>query len=139
MRALDRKLFRDLWHLRGQALAIAMVLTGGVATFIMSLSTLDALQETRAAFYQQTRFADIFCSLTRAPEALRERIAQIPGVAAVETRVVTQVNVDLPGFPEPVKGKLVSVPDSGAPLLNDVYVITSYSIHYTKLYDPWRR
>ena len=26
MRALDLKLLRDLWHLRGQALAIALVL-----------------------------------------------------------------------------------------------------------------
>ena len=26
MKALDRKLFRDLWHLRGQVLAIAAVI-----------------------------------------------------------------------------------------------------------------
>lgn len=132
MRALDLKLLRDLWHLRGQALAIALVLTGGVATFVMSRSTLDALHDTRAAFYQETRFADVFASLKRAPESLRERIAAIPGVAAVETRVVTQVNVDLPGFPEPVKGRLVSVPDSGAPLLNDVY------LRRGRLIDPAR-
>ena len=41
MRALDLKLLRDLWHLRGQVLAIAAVIMGGVATLVMSLSTYD--------------------------------------------------------------------------------------------------
>jgi putative ABC transport system permease protein len=43
MRAIDRKLWRDLWWMRGQAAAIAMVIVSGVATFIMSISTLDSL------------------------------------------------------------------------------------------------
>ena len=31
MRALDRKVLRDLWHLRGQVLAIGMVVAAGIA------------------------------------------------------------------------------------------------------------
>ena len=38
MRALNRKLFRDLWRLRGQVIAIAMVVASGVAVLVMSLS-----------------------------------------------------------------------------------------------------
>ena len=34
MKALDRKLLRDLWHMRGQALAIAVVLAAATATFV---------------------------------------------------------------------------------------------------------
>ncbi len=59
MTALNRKLFRDLWRIKGQALAIACVIAGGIATLIMALSAVDSLQETRRAYYEQYRFADV--------------------------------------------------------------------------------
>ncbi|MEW5755325.1 MAG: ABC transporter permease [Pseudomonadota bacterium] len=122
MRALDIKLLRDLWHLRGQALAIALVITAGVATFIMFLSTLDSLRLTQAEYYQDYRFAEVFASLKRAPQSLARRIAEIPGVERVETRVTTLVNLDIPDFPEPVTGQLVSIPDHGEPLMNKLHL-----------------
>lgn len=36
--ALNRKLIRDLWNIKGQALAIALVITAGAATFVMALT-----------------------------------------------------------------------------------------------------
>lgn len=113
MRALDRKLWRDLWHMRGQAVAIALVVLCGVATHVMFLSTLQALRETQAGYYREYRFADVFVSLKRAPEPLRERIAALPGVDRVETRVVAQVRVDMPDFGEPVNALMVSLPAPG--------------------------
>ncbi|MBZ0093325.1 MAG: hypothetical protein K8F27_14035, partial [Sulfuricellaceae bacterium] len=74
MKAIDRKLWRDLWLLRGQALAIALVILSGVATFVMSLSTLDSLRQTRADFYTDYRFAQVFSSLKRAPQSLAARL-----------------------------------------------------------------
>ena len=65
MRALDLKLFRDLWAMRGQVLAIAAVIMGGVATLVMSLSTYDSLVITRDRFYRDYRFADAFRSEER--------------------------------------------------------------------------
>ncbi len=122
MQALDKKLLRDLWHLRGQALAIALVIMAGVATFIMFLSTLDSLRLTQAEYYQDYRFAEVFASLKRAPDSLARRIAEIPGVERVETRVTTLVNLDIPNFPEPVSGQLVSIPDHGEPLMNKLHL-----------------
>ncbi len=122
VRAINHKLLRDLWLMRGQALAIAMVIGSGVATFIMSLSTLDSLQFSRTTYYQDYHFAHAFASLKRAPEDLRSRLADIPGVQLLETRVVAAVNVDIPGFNEPVKGQLFSIPDAGQPLLNQLYL-----------------
>ena len=78
---LDRKLLRDLWAMKGQAVAIAVVIGAGVTMYVTYLSNFDSLQRTRAAYYQQARFADVFASLTRAPARLEERIAAIPGVA----------------------------------------------------------
>jgi len=40
VKAIDRKLWRDLWQMKSQALAIALVVMCGVSTYIMFLSTL---------------------------------------------------------------------------------------------------
>ena len=122
MSALDRKLGRDLWHLKGQALAIALVIACGVATFVMFLSTLDSLKLTREHFYQDYRFAQVFVSLKRAPDRLAARLGDIPGVARVDARVVAPVTVEIPGFAGPVSGLITSVPDHGEPALNRLYL-----------------
>jgi putative ABC transport system permease protein len=51
MRAINRKVLRDLVRIRGQALAICLVMASGVATFVMSLSTLHSLEGTLDAYY----------------------------------------------------------------------------------------
>lgn len=122
MRALERKLWRDLWQLKGQAVAIALVVMCGVGTYIMFLATLSSLRDTQASFYRDFRFAHVFSSLQRAPEAVRERLAEIPGVDFVETRVVANVMLDMPGFGEPVTGLLVSLPDGKPPGLNGLHL-----------------
>ena len=63
--ALDRKLLRDLWEIKGQAFAIAAVIAAGVTMFVTYLSNFDSLQRTRAEYYERARFADVFASLTR--------------------------------------------------------------------------
>lgn len=122
MRALNLKLFRDLWHMRGQVLAIAAVIMGGVATLVMSLSTYDSLYGTRARFYQEFRFAQVFASLKRAPEPVAARLAAIPGVERIETRVVAGVKLELADYDKPMTGLLLSLPDSGEAMLNTLHL-----------------
>jgi len=122
MTAINQKMWRDLWHLRGQALAIGLVIASGVATFVMFLSTLDSLYLTRDSFYRDYRFADVFVSLKRAPETLHQRIAAIPGVSVVDTRVVAPITIDIPDFAEPITGVINSLPDHGEPPLNDLFL-----------------
>ena len=118
MNTLNRKLLRDLWRLRGQVLAIAMVVASGVAVLVMSLATLNSLQETASTYYERYRFADIFASVTRAPEQLAGRIATIPGVQHAETRISKLATLDIADFKEPVIGQLVSIPERGESVLN---------------------
>jgi len=120
MRALDHKLYRDLWRLKGQVIAIAMVVASGVAVLVMSLTALDSLEETAQAYYERYRFAHIFANVKRAPERLAHRIARIPGVQAVETRISKFATLDLDHFPEPAIGRLVSIPERGQPVLNQL-------------------
>jgi putative ABC transport system permease protein len=120
--ALDRKLLRDLWRLRGQALAIAAVIMGGVATLVMSLSTYDSLVLTRDRFYADYRFAEVFALLKRAPESVAERLREIPGVDRLETRVRAGVKLEVAGFADPITGLLFSLPDAGEPQLNRLHL-----------------
>jgi putative ABC transport system permease protein len=122
MRALDRKLLRDLRELRGMVLAIALVQIGGIATFVMSLSTYDSLLLTQEDYYREQRFADVFAVLKRAPGQVTERIRDIPGVERVQTRVVAAARVTLADFPEPATATLVSIPDAGPILLNGLHL-----------------
>src|SRR5690606_35567582 len=122
MHALQRKLLRDLGQMKSQALAIALVIACGVATFVMSISVLRALDRTREQYYERHRFADVFVQLKRAPRSVAERIAEIPGVAAVQTRVMAEVTLDLPGMIEPAVGRLVSIPDLEPPALNGLHL-----------------
>ncbi len=121
MRALDRKLLRDLWHMRGQVMAIAAVIMGGVATLVMSLSTYDSLVSTRDRFYSEYRFAEVFASLKRAPEPVAERLRALPGVEHLETRVRAGVKLEVAGFNDPITGLMLSLPDSRNPVLNGLH------------------
>ncbi|MCU0976263.1 MAG: FtsX-like permease family protein [Steroidobacteraceae bacterium] len=118
MRALDRKLWRDLWHLRGMVGAISLVLLGGISTFVMSRVTYESLAATQQRYYADQRFAEVFTGLVRAPGSVAARLADIPGVDHVETRVVAVVNLEVEGYDDPVTGRVVSLPEHGEPLLN---------------------
>ncbi len=118
MAVLDRKLRRDLWHLRGMVAAISLVLLGGIATFVMSRVTYQSLSVTQQRYYADQRFADVFVGLVRAPEAVAERLAALPGVNEVETRVTAVANLEIEGFDDPVTARIVSLPEHGEALLN---------------------
>ena len=123
MTSLNKKLFRDLWSMKGQALAIGLVMASGASTFVMAISTRDSLEFTRVSYYAEKRFPDVFASLKRAPESLKGRLRAIPGVQQVETRVIAPANLEVEDYPDPVTGRLVSIPDFGEPLLNGLHLM----------------
>lgn len=55
MRALNRKILRDLGHLKGQAAAIALVIASGVMTLVIAVTSLDALTITKERFAAASR------------------------------------------------------------------------------------
>jgi len=118
MSALHIKLLRDLIRLWPQSLAIALVMACGTATLLIGRGSYSSLAETRAAYYERNRFADVFAILTRAPNIYADEIAQIPGVASVETRISKIALLDLPGVIEPAAAAVVSLPDLREQRLN---------------------
>ena len=122
MLLLDRKLLRDLRALKSQALAVALVMACGLAMMIMTRSLILSLETTRDTYYREHRFAAVFARLKRAPNSVRDQLAAIPGVATVQTGIALQVTLDVPGLDLPAVGLLNSVPEHGAPVLNQVYL-----------------
>jgi putative ABC transport system permease protein len=118
MRMLDRKLVRNLRQMWAQALAIALVIASGVATFVLASGAYHSLEETRSAYYLRYRFADIFAEIRRAPKSIANRISTIPGVAAAEPRITQLALLEVPGLAEPATGRAVSVPELTEPRLN---------------------
>jgi putative ABC transport system permease protein len=110
VKALDRKLLRDLWHIRGQALAIAAVMACGVAIVIMTFGAMTSLERTRDTYYERYRFAQVFSQLKRAPLRLTAQIAAMPDVAAVEARISHYAALDIAEMPRPAAALLISLP-----------------------------
>jgi putative ABC transport system permease protein len=122
MKALSKKLLRDLVAMRGQGLAIALVVGAGVAVFVAMMGAYDSLTRSRTLFYEEYRFADVFARASRAPDVVTDRIAEVPGVAHVMARVVAEVTVDLPGIDEPISGRIISMVPGREPLMNALYL-----------------
>ncbi len=86
--------------------------------------TYISLVRARHEYYAATRFADVFAHLRRAPLSLTARLRRIPGIAAVQTRVVEDVTLTVPGLAEPATGRLISLPGrpGSADALNRLYL-----------------
>ena len=119
-RPLDRKLLRDLWHIKGQALAIAVVIACGVGMYVMSKGMLVSLEETRSAYYERYRFADVVAPVKRAPRALLDDIVALPGVRRAESRIRVAAILDVDGADAPITGQIISLPDDPQPRINDM-------------------
>jgi putative ABC transport system permease protein len=132
MSMLDRKLIRDLARIWAQVLTIALVMGCGVATIIIAVGASRSLEETRSAFYDRSRFADVFASASRAPLGLRAALSSIPGVGSLDLRVVKPVILNIEGMMEPATAIAVSIPDTGESAVNRLYLRTG------RLPDPLR-
>jgi putative ABC transport system permease protein len=110
MQTLDRKVWRDLMHLRGQMFAIMLVLACGIAAFVTMISNLQALERSMARYYESNRFADVFARVVRAPQVVEREVRALPGVASVETRLVRDVTITVEHFEDPIIGRLISLP-----------------------------
>jgi putative ABC transport system permease protein len=107
---LARKVWRDVWHQRGPVLAIAIVVMVGVASFVALQSMVPHLRGAQQRYYATARFADVWVRVSRAPDAMTRRVADIPGVSAVETRVAKDVILEVPMLEGPATGRIMSYP-----------------------------
>jgi putative ABC transport system permease protein len=122
MKALNIKLLRELWKLRMQMLSIALVVATGIMSVITMRGTYDSLVIAQQNYYAESRFADLWAPLVRAPLTLVEKIENIPGVEKVDSRVTLLAKLDLEDLDMPAQGRFVSVPVDARPVLNDINI-----------------
>jgi len=115
---LDRKLLRDLWLLRAQVVAVALVVAAGIVGYVGSLSAYDSLRWLQASDYERARFAHVFAVGKRAPLSLIDPLLQIPGVTEVEATLRFDVQLDQPGGVESLTGRMIALPEHGLPRIN---------------------
>ena len=108
--------------MRGQIVTIALVVASGVAIFVAAMGAYHSLVGAQADYYRATRFADVFVSLKRAPLSLERQLAELSGIGQLETRLVKEVTIDLPGVGVPISGRLISLPERGELRLNRLYL-----------------
>jgi putative ABC transport system permease protein len=118
VKSLDRKLLRDLWLLKTQVVSIALVIACGIGGFIGSISTYSSLLWSRGDYYDTARFAHVFATAKRAPQSLAVKIHAIAGVAEVETRVVRDSQLSLPGVTPPMIARLIGFDFAHPPGMN---------------------
>ncbi len=109
MKALDRKLLRDLRRMWSQALTIALVVASGIGGFLTSLSAVDSLALARDRFYAEGRFADVFAAVKSAPDSACGALRELPGVADAQCTLDYMVRMALPGLADPIIGELVGL------------------------------
>ena len=129
MSLLDTKLRRDLLGLKSQALAVALVMACGLTMMVMTRSLIVTLEDTSEAYYRDYRFAEIFTHLERAPDAVGQDLAKIPGISAVQTNIALSGRLDLPNVPEPATGLFLSLPETGDPVLNRLFLRKGRMLH----------
>lgn len=122
MRALDKKLLRDFKSLWAQALAIALVMSCGVAIIILSIGAARSLEITRSAFYERLNFADVFATATRVPRSVVSQLREIQGVSSIEARLAEGVILDIEGMTEPATGLVLSLPSYRDLTVNKLHI-----------------
>jgi len=123
VKALTRKLLRDIDNMRGAVLTISVVVAAGIAAFVTLRGTYDSIVDTRDRYYSQQRFGDVFSELERAPLAMADKIEALPGVARVYTRVSGTARVPVESMKEPAEARVLSIPEEGAPPLNGIQLM----------------
>ena len=123
MSPLDRKLLRDLWRMKGQAVAIAVVIALGVLMLVMMDGLVNSLEQTKRAYYERYQAGRCVCRRQAcAPKHILKDIARVPGVGVVEGRINSGALIDLPGVAVPLRAQAISLPVQRRPRLNDIYL-----------------
>lgn len=122
MSVLDRKLRRDLWAAKGLLATIVVLIVIGIMSFVMFLTLSLNLDSSLAAYYAQCRMADFWVDVEKAPLPELERLTRIPGVAETRARISFPVSLDLEAATRPISGRVVSLPDQPAPVINQIVI-----------------
>jgi putative ABC transport system permease protein len=117
---LNRKLRRDLWHIKGMLAAVILIAAIGVSCLVGMMGTSENLQLARDVYYAQCRMADFWVDLKKMPVTELDVLGDLEGISEVRARIAFQVIVDLEGVEEPLSGTLLTLPPEPSPVINGI-------------------
>lgn len=120
---LTKKLLRDLKSSWAPVATISLVLGLGIMGLVGFLGLYRDLSGSRDNYYRRYRYTHGQISVRRAPRPLLSELSQVPGVESLEARLVEPIQVHLQ---EPLGrffGRLLSLPRSGRPRVNDLELL----------------
>lgn len=124
MRGLDRKLLRDIAANWQMILAISSIIAVGIGCFTGMLSAARNLELARSSYYSSCRLADFWLDVKKLPLQEVEHLTSLPGVSEIRSRIQFPVTLHLPDVIKPIGAMVLSLPDTPAPVINDIVLRT---------------
>lgn len=122
MTVLDKKLRRDLFLSKGMLAAIISIIVVGAGCLVGLLGTFYNLHKAQIDYYSRCRMADFWMSLKKAPLSAIEDLKRIKGISDLRSRITFPVVVDLEGINMPLSGKVLTLPSTPQPVVNNVII-----------------
>ncbi|HPR92658.1 MAG TPA: FtsX-like permease family protein [Syntrophomonadaceae bacterium] len=119
--ALFYKLMRTIWNTRGQFISLGLVVSLGIMTYICMSATYFNLENNMARFYRECNFADYYFQVASAPEQIINQIRTVPGVAAVNGRVIKDIKV-IKRKQEQATVRIVGYPVNAGTVINRLHL-----------------
>lgn len=124
MVVLWKKLIREILANKGVYFSCIIVIVIGLLSYTSMSIVLENLERAQVKFYTDTHFADGFIKLTSYPENQVDSLADLPGVAKVEGRIVKDARILEDAEDRNRSLRLVSMPFPHQPQLNRVELIS---------------
>lgn len=97
MPVLERKMLRDLWQVRWRALMVVLTIAAGVGIYAGIGMAIATGFHTRAVLFDRMGFADLEVQFLPEDVANLPDLTGVPGIRAIERRLVLPGTVSLPG------------------------------------------
>ena len=121
MSMLSLKAWRDTLAHKGQFIALIVLVSLGIMSFVTFQNGYYDLKASLDEAYSRLLFADLTVRVERIPLSAARHIEQVPGVAVARVRTIQDVGLDLAGDQQGT-ARIISIPDDGDARVNDVYV-----------------
>ncbi len=127
MRTLDRRLLRTIARSRLQFAAVAVVIAMGLMSFALMVNVYQNMDHSLWEYYRQQDFPHLFARFAPQPPGYLNQLTDLPGIARVEGRIVTDVPADVGRESNPVLRLVSSASDQrlNRPLVHDGHLPTA--------------
>ncbi|MBW1758680.1 MAG: FtsX-like permease family protein, partial [Deltaproteobacteria bacterium] len=117
------KVFRDIRRSRWQFVAVAVVISLGVAIFIGSYGSFQNLRSSYDRTYDELAMGDLWFEVADAPASVVADARAIEGVEAADGRLVVDLPATVAVIGEgPIQARITTLPGDDRPAVNDVKV-----------------